>query len=154
MKVFKIKTEEGWVSLYQAAMNLFMRKDKNLSDLLDKDEALKNLGLSGDINSHNHDNRYLPLIQAAEDRVMEAIDNTVEDLKQDILNQLEGSISDLTNMNNGWYKWKGILSNVNSTWIVVKMDTLYTATSLDDPRIVLNSKNLKDWYSPYGYWHA
>lgn len=154
MHVFKIKTKDGWVSLYRALMNLFVRKDKNLADLENKDEALINLGLAGDVTSHNHDNRYLPLIQAAEDRIMEALDETKEEIKKNMLSEHNGSLSELINMDNGWYKWQGTIESVTGTWIIVKMDTLYQATCMDDPRVVLNSGNLNTWYSPYGYWHA
>lgn len=154
MHVFKIKTKDGWVSLYRTLMNLFVRKDKNLADLENKDEALTNLGLTGDVTSHNHDNRYLPLIQEAEDRVMEALDETKEEIKKNMLSEHNGSLSELINMDNGWYKWQGTIESVTGTWIIVKMDTLYQATCMDDPRVVLNSGNLNTWYSPYGYWHA
>lgn len=55
---------------------------------------------------------------------------------------------------NGWYKIDDTLNGVKATWIVTKMDNLYTATHSTDPRYVLNSVNLTDWYSPYAYWHA
>ena len=59
-----------------------------------------------------------------------------------------------TQKENGWYKITDTLAGVKATWIVTKMDTLYTATHSTDPRYVLNSVNLTDWYSPYAYWHA
>ena len=38
--------------------------------------------------------------------------------------------------------------------IVVKIGKLYTATCTSDPKVVLNSVDLTNWYSPYAYWHA
>ena len=66
-------------------------------------------------------------------------------------------VSPLTNLssaNNGWFKFTGTIDGVNGNWIIFKADTLYQATNIEDPRIVLNSNNLTTWYSPYAYWHA
>ena len=52
------KIGNGWVTLYSAFFNLAMRADRNLSELLDKAKARENLGLIGDVSSHNHDSRY------------------------------------------------------------------------------------------------
>lgn len=67
---------------------------------------------------------------------------------------LNGAISALSNQSDGWYKWSGTIDDVQGTWILQKMSTLYTATNIEDPRVVLNSNNLTKWYSPYAYWHA
>lgn len=50
-------SDNDWVNLNQNVNNR-LRIDSNLSDVADKSEARKNLGLVGDINTHNHDNRY------------------------------------------------------------------------------------------------
>lgn len=68
-------------------------------------------------------------------------------------------ITDLSSKENGWYSIKSeTLDGVTGNWIVVKFGSsvgnLYTATNLADPRIVLNSTDLTNWYSPYAYWHA
>lgn len=67
------------------------------------------------------------------------------------------TVSPLTNLssaNNGWFKFTGTIDGVDGNWIIFKADTLYQATNIEDPRIVLNSNNLTAWYSPYAYWHA
>ena len=63
------------------------------------------------------------------------------------------NINQLSSKQNGWYSISTTLAGVNGGWIIAKFGTLYTATSTKDPRVVLNSVNLLDWYSPYGSWH-
>lgn len=65
-----------------------------------------------------------------------------------------GSISSISSKENGWYKWTGNLLDVSGTWIITKMGTFYTANNIEDPRVVLNSANLTNWYSPYASWHT
>ena len=73
---------------------------------------------------------------------------------KDNLVDYSGDIINLEDQKNGWYKWTGTIDSIYSVWIIQKMSSLYIATSINDPRIVLNSNNLTTWYSPYGYWHA
>ena len=76
MKVLKVLTDNGWLPLYTYVLSLFMKKENNLSDLTDKNEALENLQLTGNnITSHAHDSIYLPKIQEAEDRVSTKVDD-------------------------------------------------------------------------------
>ena len=63
------------------------------------------------------------------------------------------NINELSSKQNGWYSISTTLAGVNGGWIIAKFGTLYTATSTKDPRVVLNSVNLLDWYSTYGSWH-
>jgi len=85
MKLIKLKTPDGWYSLYLNFLNKCLRKDKNLSDLTDKDAALENLQLIGDnVNSHYHDDHYLPMIQASEDKVI----NQLEQFEKDVATQI------------------------------------------------------------------
>lgn len=39
-----------------------LRCDKNLSDIIDRTKARENLGLIGDVTTHHHDGRYIPII--------------------------------------------------------------------------------------------
>lgn len=65
------------------------------------------------------------------------------------------AVSDLSSKGNGWYSISSAtLGGVAGAWTIQKMGTLYTATNTSDPRVVLNSVNLSNWYSPYAYWHA
>ena len=76
MKVLKVLTDNGWLPLYTYVLSLFMKKENNLSDLTDKNEALENLQLTGNnITSHAHDSIYFPKIQEAEDRVSTKVDD-------------------------------------------------------------------------------
>lgn len=156
MRGLKYLTEKGWEALYTNIIAKALFAEKNLSDLTNKEQARENLELIGNNNhTHYHDDRYLPLIQNLEDKLInkiEALETKVEE--EDMLSSFNGSITQLTNMKNGWYKWTGILDSINSTWIIVKTDTLYTATNIADPRIVLRSNDLSSWYSSYAYWHA
>jgi uncharacterized membrane protein len=65
------------------------------------------------------------------------------------------AIADLSSKSNGSYSISSAtLAGVSGAWIVDKRDSLYTATCTSDPRVVLNSVDLTNWYSPYAYWHA
>ena len=135
IKALKYYTSEGWKSLYSDIVSFLsnnaLLRTNNLSDLIDKDAARENLELTGDNNNtHYHDSHYLPMFQALEDKV----DQKIEDFENELNNK--DNLVDY------------------SVWIIQKMSSLYIATSINDPRIVLNSNNLTTWYSPYGYWHA
>lgn len=96
MKVLKVLTDNGWLPLYTYVLSLFMKKENNLSDLTDKNEALKNLQLTdNNITSHAHDSIYLPKIQEAEDRVSTKVD----DLKLAIDIQIRNIQNSLTSSN-------------------------------------------------------
>ena len=64
------------------------------------------------------------------------------------------AVSSLSSANNGWYTFSGTISGTSGTWMITKMGSLYTATNVEDPRIMLNSNDLSTWVSPYAYWHA
>lgn len=88
MATIKYQTsDKGWVSLYADAIKNRLRKDKNLSDVLDKAEARKNLEIIGDNNTtHFHDSRYIPLIQKeTQDRI--TADAEEKKLRQDAIYQ-------------------------------------------------------------------
>lgn len=66
MAFIKFKRGAGkWETLYVEAIRNRLRRDKNLTDLIDIAAARETLGLTGDNNkTHNHDDRYLPKIEA------------------------------------------------------------------------------------------
>lgn len=160
IKALKYYTSEGWKSLYSDIVSFLsnnaLLRTNNLSDLIDKDAARENLELTGNNNNtHYHDSHYLPMFQALEDKVDQKIEDFENELNnKDNLVDYSGDIINLEDQKNGWYKWTGTIDSVYSVWIIQKMSSLYIATSINDPRIVLNSNNLTTWYSPYGYWHA
>ena len=62
---------------------------------------------------------------------------------------------------NGWYSVESetIAGIEDESWLISKFGNsrvgyIYTAICTKDPRIVLNSNDTKNWYSPYAYWHA
>lgn len=156
MKLLKYYTKNGWEALYANAISKGLLAENNLSDLMDKEEARKNLEIYGDnVHNHYHDDRYLPLIQEVEDKLMTIVNNMKKGLDEtDMIKNQEGTLQSFVNLKNGWYKWTGIIDSINATWIIVKADTLYSATNMGDPRIVLRSNDLETWSSPYAYWHA
>lgn len=156
MKILKNFTKNGWEPLYAKQISRALFADKNLSDLKDKEAARNNLEISGDnVHTHYHDDRYLPLIQQLEDKLMNAINNMkIEIENTDMVTKQDCELQNFVNLKNGWYKWTGIIDSINATWIIVKTDSLYTATNMEDPRIVLRSNDLTTWSSPYAYWHA
>lgn len=156
MNIIKYFSKKGWTPLYANIIAKCLFADKNLSDVQDKEEARKNLELDGDNNhTHYHDDRYLPLIQEAEDRVMNVINNMKQEIEDtDMVSTITGDISTIINLKSGWYKWTGMIDSIEATWIIVKANTLYTAINMGDPRIVLRSNDLSSWVSPYAYWHV
>lgn len=161
MNLMKIKTAKGWVTLYKAMFESFLSKDKNLSDIADKNEALKNLGLTGDVTTHNHDSRYMPIINQKYDDLADKINKLaakLDDQKHNFFSDINCSLSDFSMQPNGWYLWKGTIYGVTGTWLIRKAGsstcTNYMAQNIEDSRVMLNSNDLLNWYSPYGYWHA
>lgn len=71
MAFIKFKRGAGkWETLYVEAIRNRLRRDKNLTDLIDIAAARETLGLTGDNNkTHNHDDRYLPKIEAIKNTV-------------------------------------------------------------------------------------
>lgn len=67
LKWKKSEKENDWVTLYGTVLKNRLRRDKNLADLTDKTEAKRNLGLLGDVPDHNHDGRYMPMLQRISD---------------------------------------------------------------------------------------
>lgn len=70
-----------WVSIYADAIKNRLMRTKNLSDLTDVGEALKNLGLTGDVHTHNHDTQYLPQIKKIETKINTSKVRTLGDVK-------------------------------------------------------------------------
>lgn len=66
--IIKNRHNNKWESLYGIDINLFCRKDMNLSDIENKTAARTTLGIVNDVTIHNHDSRYNPLIAAETSR--------------------------------------------------------------------------------------
>ena len=93
MAVIKWKGLGGWITLYTSSIKNRLRKDKNLGDLTNKLEAIKNLGLVGDISSesdpdsptdkHSHDKRYKRLIADLRNEIMNLLNRLSIEIKGD-----------------------------------------------------------------------
>lgn len=110
----KIQTENGkWEQLYGNAIANRLRKDQNLADVDNKQEARNNLELTGDNNTtHYHDSRYLPLIEKeAEERKAETAQ-----IKADLNTEIENRSQDKTDISNSLIQIQTNLENtVTST---------------------------------------
>lgn len=157
MKVIKYLKNGQWIALYSEFLeeinklkNNILYANNNLADLTDKKEALKNLGLlPEDGQSCELDNRYVKI-----DDINNLIDKKIKEYIGP--NVIEGNISQLINIDykNTWYEWQGSLDGVESTWLILKMNSTCTAINKADPRIVLRSNDFETWVPSYAYWHA
>ena len=106
-------------------------------------------------NSYNTNAEY---VAASSTAVKAAYDKAVEIASRfDVVTI--SNIGDLPSKQNGWYYVESeTLAGVSGSWIITRFGnssiTLYTATNTNDPRVVLNSVDLSNWYSPYGSWHV
>lgn len=64
------------------------------------------------------------------------------------------ALNELSKHPNGYFAFNGTIEGVSGNWIILKTNSLYQATNIENPRIVISSSNLTTWYSPYAYWHA
>ena len=100
MKLIKLKTSEGWISLYQSILNACLKKNKNLADIENREEARKNLELTGDNNhTHYHDDRYVPMITQLEDKLMAEYEQMRNELTVQIKNLTSVSSSNSSSIN-------------------------------------------------------
>lgn len=99
MAVLKYKDNEGFKSLYSEAIKNRLRKDQNLADVTNVQEARENLELTGDNNhTHYHDDRYLPKIEAEAEQRENAdneLKNLISDKSEEIINITNNTINNL-----------------------------------------------------------
>lgn len=101
MALIKWRKSTGeWATLYANAILNRLRVDKNLADIKDKQAARENLELTGDNNhTHYHDDRYVPMINAAKDYCKSILDGAVAKLQKnmkDLISGLNKSIIELS----------------------------------------------------------
>lgn len=63
MTVVRMKLNGEWVDLYAGEIKNRLKRTENLADLDDVAIARENLELVGDVDTHNHDSRYLAMIE-------------------------------------------------------------------------------------------
>ena len=59
MNILRFLKQSQWIPLYFKELKNRLRRDKNLSDIENLNKARENLGLSGDVSTHNHDSIYI-----------------------------------------------------------------------------------------------
>jgi hypothetical protein len=59
MDMLRILKDGEWLPIYFKELKNRLRRDKNLADVNSVSEARKNLGLTGEVDSHVHDDRYI-----------------------------------------------------------------------------------------------
>lgn len=129
MSIIKWRKNNKWFSLYADAIKNRLKRTENLADLTDKTEALKNLGLTGDVETHHHDSRYLPLIE----QVKTFCENKFSGLKF----KIGGDVADAnaTKLEDGTYSF-----NVTN----VRANSIHIEEGLDKKMPVLCINNITD----------
>lgn len=112
MSILKWKKNNKWVSIYADAIKNRLMRTANLSDLTDKTAALNNLGLTGDVETHNHDARYLPMFEKLENKVKEKFKALKFKVGGDVAE------SNATQLEDGTYSFN--LTNIRATSINIE----------------------------------
>lgn len=112
MSILKWKKNNKWISIYADAIKNRLMRTANLSDLTDKTAALNNLGLTGDVETHHHDSRYLPMFEKLENKVKEKFKALKFKVGGDIAE------SNATQLEDGTYSFN--LTNIRATSINIE----------------------------------
>lgn len=112
MSILKWKKDNKWISIYADAIKNRLMRTANLSDLTDKTAALNNLGLTGDVETHHHDSRYLPMFEKLENKVKEKFKALKFKVGGDVAE------SNATQLEDGTYSFN--LTNIRATSINIE----------------------------------
>lgn len=112
MSILKWKKNNKWISIYADAIKNRLMRTANLSDLTDKTAALNNLGLTGDVETHHHDSRYLPMFEKLENKVKEKFKALKFKIGGDVAE------SNATQLEDGTYSFN--LTNIRATSINIE----------------------------------
>lgn len=112
MSILKWKKNNKWISIYADAIKNRLMRTANLSDLTDKTAALNNLGLTGDVETHHHDSRYLPIFEKLENKVKEKFKALKFKVGGDVAE------SNATQLEDGTYSFN--LTNIRATSINIE----------------------------------
>ena len=112
MSILKWKKNNKWISIYANAIKNRLMRTANLSDLTDKTAALNNLGLTGDVETHHHDSRYLPMFEKLENKVKEKFKALKFKVGGDVAE------SNATQLEDGTYSFN--LTNIRATSINIE----------------------------------
>lgn len=166
MTMLRMKLNGEWVDLYAGEIKNRLKRTENLADLDDASAARQNLELTGDVSTHNHDSRYLSLIEnmnsgasgnsaliekEREDRIAEdakinqEIDNlekTLESsltaLKNETKRQIEEVDNKLQNLKTGIMSTRATVTGSTGGAASILMNTEETAG--DNNQIIKTSK--------------
>lgn len=94
MLIFNWRSEDKWNPLYTLYLQNTLKKKNNLSDLTDINEALKNLMLVGDVETHWHDGRYLPFFNSLKNNLYNKV-NAILKTAEDTLNTMKDIFKDI-----------------------------------------------------------
>ena len=112
MSILKWKKNNKWISIYADAIKNRLMRTANLSNLTDKTAALNNLGLTGDVETHHHDSRYLPMFEKLENKVKEKFKALKFKVGGDVAE------SSATQLEDGTYSFN--LTNIRATSINIE----------------------------------
>lgn len=112
MSILKWKKNNKWISIYADAIKNRLMRTANLSDLTDKTAALNNLELTGDVETHHHDSRYLPMFEKLENKVKEKFKALKFKVGGDVAE------SNATQLEDGTYSFN--LTNIRATSINIE----------------------------------
>jgi len=143
MSILKWKKDNKWITIYADAIKNRLMRTANLSDLTDKTAALNNLGLTGDVETHHHDSRYLPMFEKLENKVKEKFKALKFKVGGDVAE------SNATQLEDGTYSFN--LTNIRATSINIEqgngnaMPALFINNTKDKevkyvPDIIYNSQ--------------
>ena len=160
MTIARIRLDGKWVNLYANEIDGRLKKSENLSDLTDVALARENLELVGDIDTHNHDSIYLPLIRTlsntsvenigsiekekeeriAEDtRIEGKFDTEIQNLSLELSELQEKAVNDIENLEANLQNMQGDLEvnlqNIQSNLSTIKM----TASKAAEDKFVFNT---------------
>lgn len=122
MSILKWKKNNKWISIYADAIKNRLMRTANLSDLTDKTAALNNLGLTGDVETHHHDSRYLPMFEKLENKVKEKFKALKFKVGGDVAE------SNATQLEDGTYSFN--LTNIRATSINIEQGNGNTMPAL------------------------
>ena len=136
MSILKWKKNNKWISIYADAIKNRLMRTANLSDLTDKTAALNNLGLTGDVETHHHDSRYLPMFEKLENKVKEKFKALKFKVGGDVAE------SNATQLEDGTYSFN--LTNIRATSINIEQGNGNAMPAL----FINNTKNKEVKYVP------
>jgi hypothetical protein len=142
MSILKWKKNNKWISIYADAIKNRLMRTANLSDLTDKTAALNNLGLTGDVETHHHDSRYLPMFEKLENKVKEKFKALKFKVGGDVAE------SNATQLEDGTYSFN--LTNIRATSINIEQGNENAMPAL----FINNTKDKEVKYVPNVTYNA